>query len=96
MMLIAAAWISVLLLGGGVALDQTLTSLITRNFDSQLSYLLNGMIASAEVGNDGEVFFNRALGDQRLLEPNSGLYWQIRGPGHERSEERRVGKECCR
>ncbi len=83
MMLIAAAWISVLLLGGGLALDQTLNSLITRNFDSQLSYLLNGMIASAEVGPDGEVFFNRALGDQRLLEPNSGLYWQIRGTGHD-------------
>ena len=83
MMLIAAGWISVLLLGGGLALDQTLTGLITRNFDAQLSYLLNGMIASAEVGTDGEVFFNRALGDQRLLEPNSGLYWQIRGAGHD-------------
>ena len=83
MMLIATGWILVLLLGGGIALDQTLTGLITRNFDSQLSYLLNGMIASAEVGTDGEVFFNRALGDQRLLEPNSGLYWQIRGAGHD-------------
>ena len=83
MMLIATGWIVVLLLGGGIALDQTLTGLITRNFDSQLSYLLNGMIASAEVGSDGEVYFNRALGDQRLLEPNSGLYWQIRGAGHD-------------
>ncbi len=81
--MIATGWILVLLLGGGIALDQTLTGLITRNFDSQLSYLLNGMIASAEVGSDGEVFFNRALGDQRLLEPNSGLYWQIRGAGHD-------------
>ncbi len=83
MMLIAAGWIAVLLLGGGVALDRTLTGQITRNFDAQLSYLLNGMIASAEIGPDGEVFFNRALGDQRLLEPNSGLYWQIRGTGHD-------------
>ncbi|MFM5953979.1 MAG: sensor histidine kinase [Novosphingobium sp.] len=83
MLLIAAAWISVLLLGGGLALDSTLNSLVTRNFDSQLAYLLNGMIASAEVGPDGEVFLNRPLGDQRLLEPNSGLYWQIRGAGHE-------------
>ncbi|MFM5895249.1 MAG: sensor histidine kinase [Novosphingobium sp.] len=83
MMLIATGWILVLLLGGGIALDQTLTGLITRNFDGQLSYLLNGMIASAEVGSDGEVYFNRALGDQRLLEPNSGLYWQIRGQGHD-------------
>ena len=83
MILIAAAWIAVLLLGGGIALDRTLTGLVTRNFDSQLEYLLNGMIASAEVGTDGEVFLNRPLGDQRLLEPNSGLYWQIRGVGHE-------------
>jgi signal transduction histidine kinase len=29
------------------------------------------------------VFFNRPLGDQRFLEPNSGLYWQIRGKGHD-------------
>ncbi|MBS3927538.1 MAG: HAMP domain-containing histidine kinase [Sphingomonadales bacterium] len=83
MMLIAAGWISVLLLGGGIALDQTLTGLVTRNFDAQLSSMLNGMIGSAEVGLDGEVFLNRPLGDQRLLEPNSGLYWQIRGDGHE-------------
>ena len=83
MMLIAAGWISVLLLGGGLALDQTLNGLVTRNFDGQLSYLLNGMIASAEIGPDGEVFLNRPLGDQRLLEPNSGLYWQIRGAQHE-------------
>ncbi len=83
MLLIAAAWIGVLLLGGGIALDRTLTNLVTRNFDAQLSNLLNGMIASAEIGPDGEVFLNRPLGDQRLLEPNSGLYWQIRGEGHD-------------
>ncbi len=83
MMLIASAWIAILLLGGGIALDKTLTGLVTRNFDSQLENLLNGMISSAEVGSDGEVFLNRPLGDQRLLEPNSGLYWQIRGKGHE-------------
>lgn len=83
MMLIAAGWITFLLLVGGVALDRTLTSLITRNFDEQLGYMLTGMIGSAEIGPDGEVFFNRPLGDQRFLEPNSGLYWQIRGEGHE-------------
>jgi signal transduction histidine kinase len=83
MMLIAAAWISFLLLAGGLALNQTLTGLITRNFDEQLGYMLTAMIGSAEIGPDGEVFFNRPLGDQRFLEPNSGLYWQIRGKGHE-------------
>ena len=83
MMLIAAGWISILLLVGGVALDSTLTGLVTRNFDEQLGYMLTGMIGSAEIGPDGEVFFIRPLGDQRFLEPNSGLYWQIHARGHE-------------
>lgn len=83
MMLIAFGWIAILLLGGGLALDRTLASLITRNFDEQLGYMLTAMVASAEIGPDGEVFFNRPLGDQRFLEPNSGLYWQISGKGHE-------------
>ncbi|MEZ5744690.1 MAG: HAMP domain-containing sensor histidine kinase [Sphingomonadaceae bacterium] len=83
MMLIAAGWITVLLLVGGVTLDRTLTSLIVDNFDEQLGYIMTGMIGSAEIGPDGEVFFNRPLGDQRFLEPNSGLYWQIKGEGHE-------------
>ncbi|WP_260927944.1 sensor histidine kinase [Novosphingobium sp. 9] len=83
MMLIAAGWISILLLLGGVALNHTLTGLLTRNFDDQLGYMLTGMIGSAEIGPDGEVFFIRPLVDQRFLEPNSGLYWQVRAAGHE-------------
>jgi signal transduction histidine kinase len=79
---IAAAWIFVLLLSGGLALDRILTNTITTSFDDQLEYVLTAMISSAEIGPDGEVFFNRPLGDQRFLEPNSGLYWQISGQGH--------------
>jgi signal transduction histidine kinase len=83
MMLIAAGWISFLLLAGGLGLDHTVTGIVTRNFDDQLGYMLTGMIGSVEVGADGEVFFIRPLGDQRFMEPNSGLYWQIRAKGHE-------------
>ena len=83
MMLIAAGWIFVLLLAGGLALDRALTTMVTRNFDEQMGYMLTAMVDSAEIGPDGEVFFNRPLGDQRFLEPNSGLYWQITGLGHE-------------
>jgi signal transduction histidine kinase len=83
MMLIAAAWIVVLLSLGGVALDRTLVGLVTRNFDDQLGISLTAMVASAEIAPDGEVFFNRPLGDQRFLEPNSGRYWQVSGAGHE-------------
>ncbi len=80
---IAAAWIVILLFGGGFALDRVLNDAVTRNFDNQLEYVLTAMIASAEIGPDGEVFLNRPLGDQRFLEPNSGLYWQISGNGHD-------------
>lgn len=83
MMVIAAGWIFVLLTLGGVALDRTLTGLVSRNFDEQLENVMNAMIASAEIGPDGEVFFNRPLGDQRFLEPNSGRYWLVTGAGHE-------------
>ena len=78
---IAALWIFVLLLGGGVALDRVLRDAVTRNFDQQLDYVLTAMAASSEIGPDGEVRFNRPLGDQRFLEPYSGLYWQVSGEG---------------
>jgi signal transduction histidine kinase len=77
--LIAAGWIFVLLLGGGLALERTLTSQVEANFDEQLDYQLTAMIASAEIDASGEVWFYRTLGDQRFLEPGSGLYWQITG-----------------
>lgn len=83
MILIAAGWISILLLVGGVALDRTLTALVTNQFDEQLGYVLTAMIGSAEIGPEGEVYFNRPLGDQRFLEPNSGFYWQISAEGQE-------------
>ena len=83
MMAIAALWIGVLLLGGGFALDRTLVRLVEDNFDEQLEYVQTALIASAEIDMDGEVRLYRSLGDQRFLEPNSGVYWQISGEGHE-------------
>ena len=81
MITVAAAWILLLLVGGGVALDRVLSSAITQNFDDQLDYVLTAMIASAETDTNGDVRLNRPLGDQRFLEPNSGLYWQVTGKG---------------
>ena len=78
---VAALWIIVLLLTGGFALDRVLTSSIVRNFDSQLEYVLNAMIAASEIGPDGEVRFNRPPADQRFIEPYSGVYFQISGAG---------------
>lgn len=83
MAIIAAGWIAVLLLGGGIALERTLTNLVERNFDDQLEYVLTALIASAEIQVGGEVYLYSQLGDQRFLEPNSGVYWQISGEGEE-------------
>jgi hypothetical protein len=47
--LIAAGWIFVLLLGGGIALERTLTSQVEANFDEQLDYILTAMISSAAI-----------------------------------------------
>lgn len=80
---ISALWIMLLLLGGGVALDRVLVAAVTRNFDAQLEYVLTAMIGSAEIDPVGEVRFNRPLGDQRFLEPGSGLYYQVSGAGHD-------------
>jgi len=81
MIVIAALWITALLLLGGFALDRVLTASIVRNFDDQLEYVLNSMIAASEIGPDGEVRFNRPPADQRFIEPYSGVYFQISGAG---------------
>jgi signal transduction histidine kinase len=78
---ISAVWITLLLGLGGFTLDRVLTSAITSNFDAQLDYVLTAMIASSEIGPEGEVLFTRPLADQRFLEPYSGLYYQISGQG---------------
>ena len=83
MLFIAAVWIGVLLAGGGYALDRVLGAAVTRNFDDQLEYVLNALILTSEIGPDGEVMFNREPADQRFLEPNSGLYWQVSAKGHD-------------
>src|SRR3546814_15621095 len=90
MIAIAAIWISLLLVGGGFALDRVLTGAITRNFDAGLEYVLIAMIRSSEIGPDGEVRLLQPLGDQRFLEPYSGLYLQISGAGPE------IGRGACR
>lgn len=80
---IAALWIGLLLAVGAYGLDRLLTSAVTENFDAQLEFVLTSMIASAEIGPEGEVLFTRAPADQRFLEPYSGLYYQVSGGNFE-------------
>ena len=82
---ISAVWIGALLLLGGYGLERVLARSIIGNFDRQLEYILNSMIAASEIGPEGEVNFNRPLADQRFMEAYSGLYFQITGdnPNHD-------------
>ena len=80
---VAALWIAALLLIGGYGLDRVLTRSLVDSFDNQLVFVLNSMIASSEIGPDGEVRFNRQPADQRFVEPYSGLYFKISGEGAE-------------
>ncbi len=77
MIIVSTLWIVILLSVGGYALDRVLTNAITRNFDAQLDYVLTALIASAEIGPEGEAYLNRPPADQRFLEPYSGVYFQI-------------------
>ena len=81
MIVVAALWITLLLLAGGFALERVQTASVVRNFDDQLEYVLNAMIAASEIGPDGEVRFNRPPADQRFIEPYSGVYFQVSGEG---------------
>jgi hypothetical protein len=71
-----------------LAVALTQTGLLASGFDPQLNATLTEMIAAAEIGPEGEVFFNRPIGDERFLRPNSGRYWQISGKGREEFSSR--------
>jgi signal transduction histidine kinase len=88
MIALAAAWIIPLLGLGGIALDRVLVGAITRNFDSQLDFVLTAMVSSAELDDAGDVHFLRPLGDQRFFEPYSGLYWQVSARTQDRFRSR--------
>ena len=81
MIVVAAFWITALLLMGGFALDRVLSRSIVDNFDQPADNILNGMIGASEIGPDGEVRFTRPPADQRFVEPYSGVYFQVSGEG---------------
>ena len=82
MIVVAAFWITALLLLGGFALDRVLRNSIVDSFDKQLVLVLNkSLVAAAEIGPGDEVRLNRPPADQRFIEPYSGVYFQISGQG---------------
>ena len=68
---------------GDLALGGAQTGLSVDEVDEQLDAVLADMVATADIGPGGEVFFHRRLGDRRFLEPNSGRYWQVSAKGQD-------------
>lgn len=83
MIVISTIWIVILLSGGAYALDRVLNAAITRNFDDNLNYVLTALVATSEVGPDGELLLAELPADQRFLTPYSGLYFQVSAQGRE-------------
>lgn len=92
MSLITAALLALVMQTAGESSASTETELLAREYDQQLSSVLDGLIASAAIGPDGEVRLTVPVGDQRFLELGSGCYWQISGRGLEDFPSRSLGE----
>ncbi len=83
LLIAAGLWTVIGLFAGGLALSSSFRKYAVRNFDGHLSDTLDAMVGSIELSEDGTINLNRALGDQRFLQPYSGWYWQISAAGVE-------------
>jgi signal transduction histidine kinase len=78
----AAAVISlVLLVSAGILLNQLFQAALERNFEARLRAVLDGLLATVEVAEDGSPIIQSELADTRFTLPLSGWYWQVTPPG---------------
>jgi signal transduction histidine kinase len=68
----------VMLLAAALLLNQLFQQALERNFDARLRAVLDGVLASVELGEDGSPRLPAPLADTRFTIPLSGWYWQIK------------------
>ncbi len=73
----AAVWTVLGLAAGGLILSSVFRATVERNFDSQLQFDMDGMIAAAEPDRFGVVSLLGRFTDPRFERIYSGWYWQI-------------------
>ncbi len=73
----AVAWSLLILVIGGVLLSQQYRDSVMRGLDGDLRVVLDGLIASAEIDEEGALKLRQTPNDQRFQTPSSGRYWQI-------------------
>lgn len=65
------------LIGGSVIFSQLFSGYLTDALDDRLKQSAEALIGAAQISDEGQISFERALGDQRFVEPYSGYYWQV-------------------
>lgn len=73
----AALWSAIALIAGGILLSTIFRNSVERSFDSRLEVLLDSLIATTDVGPDGQLKRSRDLSESRFDFAYSGWYWQI-------------------
>lgn len=81
MTLLGTAMLALIMQPAGEVPTPTQTTRLVREYDEQLNVVLTAMIASAEIGPEGEIVLTQPLSDRRFIEPHSGYYWQISAEG---------------
>lgn len=71
----------VLLASAAVLLNAIFVQALELNFDQRLKAALDGVLATVELGPDGNPKLTDQLADTRFNLPLSGWYWQISTPG---------------
>src|SRR5689334_3201755 len=80
LVLLAAVLCLVVLVGAGVLLNQLFQDALERNFEARLRAVLDGLLATVEVAEDGSPIIQSELADTRFTLPLSGWYWQVTPP----------------
>jgi len=72
--------ILILLVSAGVLLTELFQTALERNFEARLKAVLDGLLATVEVAEDGSPIIQSELADTRFTLPLSGWYWQVTPP----------------
>lgn len=73
----AALWSAIALVAGGLILSAIFRNSVERSFDSRLNVLLHSLIATTNIGDQGEIERTGGLSETRFDLAYSGWYWQI-------------------
>lgn len=64
-------------MGASIIFSQLFSDYLTGTLDDRLEQYTQALIGAAQIDPEGQIRFERPLGQQRFLEPYSGYYWQV-------------------